>query len=250
MQRIIIYIGFCGVSFAQSPTEKALMLPSPVRLAGIVDDNRGQPLGDVWINHTGVRIENIRTDAQGHFDIKTRAPAIVFRKDGFESKYLRVSGEALGLAITLEPSTNRARACTSSSRCISLKGFMSWFCLPKVKGVNVTKQNNDVDYGQRVLWVTTQAGQEAIQHAAGGMWGDGWPLDQDVWSAVNYTETSYVDPDGFLIIDARGNSPDGTYWRVLGHAFETASYRHVSKEAAAILDRVLDGVCVQKLKLN
>ena len=220
------------------------MLPSPVRLSGVVTDNDGRPLSDVWINHTGVRLENVKTDSQGRFDIGTRAPAIVFRKHGFQSKYCRVSGDR-PLAVILTCPARRAKACGAFSNCVSLKGFMSWFCLLKVPGVTVSKQGNDIDYGQRLFWVRTQSGRAGIQHAAGPMWGPGLPFDEDVWAARDYAETTYIDSEGFSIIDARGKSIDGKCWRVLGHVFETASYRNVSEHDTRLLDRVLDGACVE-----
>lgn len=220
------------------------MLPSAVRLSGVVTDNGGTPLSDVWINHTGVRVENIKTDSHGRFDIETRAPAVVFRKNGFQSKYWRVSGDG-PVTVVLTGPAPQAKACRAVSSCLTIEGFMSAFCLPGIPGVNVGKQSNDIDYGQRFFWVKTQDGQAGIQHAAGGMWGPGLPLDEDVWSARDYMETTYIDREGFSIIDARGKSGDGKCWRVLGHAFETASYRNVSAQDASLLDRVLDGACVK-----
>jgi hypothetical protein len=70
------------------------------------------------------------------------------------------------------------------------------------------------------------------------------PLDEDVWSAAEYSETAYRDPDGFLIIDARRKSASGEYWRVLGHFGETASCRAVNEDQAGLLDKVLDSACV------
>jgi hypothetical protein len=74
--------------------------------------------------------------------------------------------------------------------------------------------------------------------------GHGRPSDELDWSAQNYVETSYRDPEGFLIIDARGKDIDGKCWHVLGHVFETAAYQNVPEEETSLLDRVLDGACV------
>jgi hypothetical protein len=70
------------------------------------------------------------------------------------------------------------------------------------------------------------------------------PFDQDVWSAIQYSETDYSEPDGFRIIDARGKNTNLEYWRVLGHFGETASYRKVSRNETGLLDKVLDSACV------
>jgi hypothetical protein len=238
-----------GLDLGQSQEERSLLLPSPVILAGVVSDSDGKPLSDVWINHTGRRTENLKTDAYGRFEITTRAPAVVFRKRGFQSRYWRVS-EDRNLTIALTGATPRAKTCRALSGCSSLKGFDSEFCLPIVPGVNVSKQGNDIDYGQRWFWIRTQSGKAGIQHASGPLWGSGLPFDENVWSARDYVETSYRDSAGFDILDARGKSPDGKCWRVLGRVFETAYYRDVPEKDAALLDRVLDGACIQPAKVE
>jgi hypothetical protein len=244
--RWLFCAALAGIALAQSPRERALMLPSPVRLTGVVRDNEGKALPGVWINHTGVRVENVKTDSQGRFDIQNWGPAIVFRKEGYQSKYWPVSGDR-EMAIALSGPAPRLKPCAAFSRCLGLSGFMSVFCLPKVRGVNVSKRNNDVDYGQRVFWIKTPDGVTGVQHAAGMMWG-GLPLDEDVWSARDYVERDYQDSEGFGILDARGKSAEGKCWRVLGRVFETASYRDVREQDTGLLDRVIDGACVEPIR--
>jgi len=219
------------------------MLPAPVKLTGVVTDNTGQPLKGVWIDHTGASVENIVTDSNGQFDIETRAPAVVFRQNGFKSKYWRV-GDTGHVKIVLDGPAPLFKECSTLSRCESIRGFHSTFCLPQIKGVHVSKQGNDVDYGQRSFWVTAPAGRVWLQHASGPMWGEGLPFNEQVWSAKDYAEMTYRDRDGFWIIDARGTSSYGLHWRLLGHPFETAEYRAIPEGSTALLDKVLDGACV------
>jgi hypothetical protein len=218
------------------------MLSEAVHLSGVVRDVGGKPLADVWINHATLDHPALKTNAKGHFDIETRAPAIVFRKDGFSGRYYRVDRNA-NLEITLERA-HPLTACSSSAACMSLKGFASIFCLPKVRGIKTLAQNNDIDYGTQWFVLRTSTGKKGIQHAAGPMWGMGL-LDEDVWSAVQYTETDYRDLEGFGVIDARGKSASGESWRVLGSFGESASYRMASEDEAKMLDRVLDGICLK-----
>jgi len=251
VSRYLCCAGLFGVAFAQSDKERALMLPLPVRISGVVTASDGKPLSDVWINHTGLRDKGgireviVRTDALGRFDIETRAPTVVFRAfRGYQSKYWRVS-ENRNLTITLASHVPPMKECRASFRFVSLNGWMGRFCFPKVHGVNVSKQGDDVDYGKRVFWVVTPGGKVAITHGSGLMWGSGTPFDEDVWSAREYVEETYSDREGVNISDARGKSADGKCWRVLGHAFESAAYRNVSEQDAALLDRVLDGARVK-----
>jgi Carboxypeptidase regulatory-like domain len=221
------------------------MLPAPVTFSGVVTDGSGAPITDVSIDHTGSRSGIVKTDSQGKFEITTRAPAVVFRKDGFQSRYLRVeAGKSVGLSIRLDGPAPEARECGTHFSCSSLKYFGSTFCLPKVRGVIFSNQSNDVDYGKRVFWIAATARKVGLLHGAGPMWGEGLPLDEDIWTATEYREMDYRDRDGFLIVDARGRSSDGKHWRELGHVFESASYRGVSDQDAILLDRLLDATCV------
>jgi hypothetical protein len=232
-----------GLAQVQTARENALFLLKPVHLSGIVMDSNGKPLQHVWINHDSLRERTVETDGEGRFDFVTQAPALVFRKAGFDASYYRVERDAT-LRLKLG-SAQRMLECPESSDCVSLKGFTSAFCLPKLRRIKITKQGNDIDYGQRWFVIHTATGKNGIQHAAGPMWGTGIPFDQDVWSAVEYTETDYQDLDGFLVVDARGKDAKGQCWRVLGHFGETASYRNVSSDDASTLDKVLDGVCLR-----
>lgn len=115
--------------------------------------------------------------------------------------------------IKLEPA-RQFPACRSSSDCVSLKDWPSRFWLQRVHGVKVTAQGNDIDYGQRWYLIQTPPGKRGIQ-------------------------TDYRDPEGFLVIDARGQSADGECWRLLGQLGETASYSEVTQDQAGLLDKLL-----------
>ena len=242
--RLICYVALCfGAANAQTMGNAAHLLERSVRLSGVVTDIGGEPLAGVSIDHTGIVGSTFRTNAQGRFAVQTRAPAIVFRKPGFEAKYYRMQRDAT-IEIMLKPVLSKLKACSSSSNCLSLDLFLSGFCLAKVRGVKATGQSNDIDYGQRQFSIQTPNGVKGIQHIAGPLWGEGLPLDEDVWSSVVYEEKDYLDGEGFRVLDARGTYPTGERWRVLGRAFETASYRNVSVDNARVLDKVLDGVCL------
>ncbi len=69
---------------------------------------------------------------------------------------------------------------------------------------------------------------------------DGLPLLGNVWDSVEYKETVYA-VAGLVILDARGKTNSGRSWRSLGRAGEYAAYRGYD----ALLDKVIDGVCIQ-----
>lgn len=231
--------------WAQS-RQQAYLLPAPVHLSGIVTDPDGKPLPETWIQHTGIKGQAVMTNAEGRFDVQIEVPAIVFRRKGFNGRYYRVTGDA-DIEIQLEPISRGLEACSPFANCARLDGFETVFCFPKVRGVRVTRRSYDIDYVKRYFLIRTTAGTaetRGIRHGGGPMWGDGAPQDEDVWSAVEYRETDYPDPEGLFIVDARGKAPDGKYWRVLGHSFESAAYRDLSADETPLLDKVLDGVCL------
>lgn len=241
---------FCAILWVAWQTDlhaqTVRSLPSAVTLSGVVTDGFGTPIANVRIDHSGSRSGVVKTDKEGRFEITTGAPAVVFRKAGLQSRYLRLEpGKTIGLLILLDSSALPAKECGNHVSCSSLKYFGSAFCLPRTRGVNVSKQVNDVDYGQRVFWVAGTGGKVGLRHAAGPLWGSGLPLDEQVWDASEYREIDYRDRDGQIIVDARGKSSSGKYWRQLGHSFESAWYRGVSDQDAIVLDRLLDGACVQ-----
>ena len=243
--RLAACAALVGSSVAQSPREKALLLPSEIHLSGVVTDSGGRPLADVWIDHSGT---SGKTDSEGRFDIRTRAPAVVFRSRGFQSKYYRLTGDVT-LAVALDGPTSPLQQCGACTNCVPLEGSRGVLCLPRVRGVHVSALGNDIDYGKRWFWIKTRTGKKTgIQHAAGGMWGSGLPFDEDVWSAREYRETDYRDASGLRVIDARGKNADGTCWRMLGKFGETASYRNVPAEDTPLLDEVLDGATVRPVQ--
>jgi hypothetical protein len=109
--------------------------------------------------------------------------------------------------------------------------------------VKATRQARDIDYGARNYYIETDQGPRGIRHGSGPMWSFGIPLDSDVWRTENYEEVRY-DLHGVTIIDARGKLANGNRWRYLGMAGESASYSDVDEATAKILDRFLDGACV------
>lgn len=245
---ILMLLGLTALaSFAEGQTikKRGELSVFITRLTGRVTDRQGNPLAEVHIDHTGVtRPPFPVTDAQGRFAVETRASAVVFRKNGFEGQYYPLERDAIAVELKLQ-AARPAKACSPGRSCLSVEGLLPTFCLPRVRGIRVTKQGNDIDYGYRFHLVETPQGEQGIQHAAGPLWGSGMPLDDDVWTSVEYQETDYRDAEGYMLIDARGRSAQGECWRVVGHAFETAAYRRVSPETAKKLDRVLDGVCVR-----
>ncbi|HWC96983.1 MAG TPA: hypothetical protein VG456_09545 [Candidatus Sulfopaludibacter sp.] len=106
-------------------------------------------------------------------------------------------------------------------------------------------QGHDIDYGVRNYMISAANEHTGITHGSGPMWSFGRPVDTDVWKSVDYSEAIYV-TDKLVILDAHGRTSDGKRWRYLGKFGESASYSGVTADAARLLDRVLDGMCVRR----
>jgi len=78
---------------------------------------------------------------------------------------------------------------------------------------------------------------------------DGLPALSYVWQSVLYKETVY-EVSRLVILDAKGTSSSGRMWHFLGRDGEYAGYndyRSLESKDAALLDKVLDGVCIRSL---
>jgi len=159
---------------------------------------------------------------------------------------MRTSG-TVQTRIILDPavSAGAPKFCPASSQCESIDGWGAGFCFPRIEGVQPSGQGHDIDYGVRNYIITAANEPTGIRHGSGPVWSFGRPVDTDVWKSVEYSEVIYV-ADKLAILDARGRTPDGKRWRYLGRFGESASYSGVGDDAAQLLDRVLDGMCVRR----
>jgi len=76
------------------------------------------------------------------------------------------------------------------------------------------------------------------------MWGPGAPEDEEVWRSVVYNESAY-ELGRATVIDARGELPNGNWWRSVGRLGESAAYYDVNESTAHIFDQMLDGACLK-----
>lgn len=201
-------------------------------VSGVVTDQSGKPIEGARIDHTGVAVINApalsnadsadvqKTDAAGRFKIKTQAPAIVIRKPGYESQRLFIKANAT-VHVVLR-SIPRASCKVSPA--------------PRWK----KRQANDIDYIGAWFVVKTKEGEKGIISGRGPSYSWGAPSDGDVWTSVDYYEVMY--PDG--VIDARGHTSDGKYWRLKAVFGAAAQYYGVDAAIAQALDCVMDTIHV------
>jgi hypothetical protein len=205
-------------------------------ISGTVTDISGKPIKNVRVDHIGKIVvvpatslglepspDEIRTNADGRFQVKTDSPAIVIRTPGYESHRVRVAGDA-EIQITLQ-------RIKTTSRCkLELP--------PAVK----TKKGNDIDYSATWFYIETKDGPRGIIRGSGPSYSWGAPSDSHVRTSVEYFEV--MDESG--MIDASGHSSDGKYWRSQSIFGAAAQYYDVNRETAEQLDCVMDRVPLKR----
>jgi len=221
-----------------------VLLSEAVHIVGTVSDEEGKPIAGARIDHSGELLHLYQTDADGRFDLLTRAPAVVIRKDGFRGVLARTQqvGE---IHVTLQRAVHDRPFPTCSGR--GRFGVGPWLetslWFARLPGVTAGRIVHDVDYAARSYSVASGSTSSVIQHGAGAMWGS-LPPDSDVWSSVTYTEDVWIGPE-FFILRAGGKFEDSNRWGFIGSWGETASYSNVDEKTAKKLDQFLDTACVQ-----
>ncbi len=218
-----LYIGvILSAHCVEAQTWQELLLPDPLTIQGVVTDPDGIAIPGVRIDHTDDRQHSHETDPAGQFRLQTAAPALVFRKSGYQSEWVRTQGGP-EMKITLHKLSQSGGlpACSTTGRYERLEGWGASFQFLKAPGVKASPQS----------------------HGSGPAWGIGIPLDPDVWRSVSYAEVTFQSAN-VTVIDARGQFANGNRWRSLGKLGESAGYSDVEPSTAEILDRFLEGACL------
>jgi hypothetical protein len=234
---------FAGVAAPQRLTwyEKLLLLQAPQTVSGVVLDDSGHPVAGAHIDHSDVQArEQLFSDDRGRFQLRTRAPAVIVRKLGYDGRLVRLSNSLL-IRVVLHRATRRLPDC--AARCLSLETSAGAFCLPTVAGVQAGEQGRYEDTFVRAFTLPHGSSAAEMLHGAGPHWSLGIPYTGDVWESSDYAEHTYA-ASGSDVIDARGTAPGGKRWRFLGRYGESVSYYEADPATAAAFDRTLDGVCL------
>jgi hypothetical protein len=240
---------FLAVAWINGQPISDLLLPQSHHIVGMVVDAEGKPVAEAQIEHSNDRRQAHQTDANGRFELDTKAPSIVIRKARFRSELVRTQ-DATEIRITLQKRTGN-QLFPSCSRTVQYEGVNGWepsFQFPKVAGITASIQGNDSDYGARNYYINTAQGLKGIRHGSGAMWTFGMPIDQDVWRSVRYEEVNY-NFASLTIMDARGQFQNGNRWRYLGKFGESASYSDVDTPTAKALNGFMDGACMKPASL-
>lgn len=217
-------------------------------LSGIVVDIDGKPVEGVRIDHASMQGFGDRSsDRDGHFVVGTSSRPVVFRKPGYQGQMIPPSSAA-NLRIVLKSATKEFPVCKTLRDYNGINDGTPGLYFPEVDGVSADARGSDADYVTRGYSVKTKGGWKGIVHGRGSAWSFGIPTSMDVWESAEYSDTSYPEISFMqghtTIVDARGKTRSGKFWRYLGLFGESAAYRDVDEPTARILDRVIDGACL------
>ena len=216
-----------------------------VQVRGIVLDSSGKALQDVEIDHLTEDDTHVMSQRDGRFRFKTYAPAVVFRKKGFESQLQRIPshGGSLRVVLQMADDPEALPVCERGARCSLILGDKGFFCLAKVDGVQENKGEWDTDAFEKQFVAQTPSGFASMTHGAGTSWGDATPPSWLVWRSVEFREKRLLARDQ-VVFDSRGVSSDGKMSRHFGVEGQTVFYGEVEPAAASLFDRVIDGICL------
>lgn len=230
---VLAALGMCGE-----------LLPKPRHVQGVVVDQKGRPISGAWVYQNHDHYSARMSDERGHFDLNTNSTVLVIRKAGFHSGILRASEANLFSVVLL--TTGRPKpypTCPADGSAEGIGGIFN-FQIPASSGLKVSEVNYGVDSHSRSYGADASKGTKGILHGIGSAWSFGFPSDQEIWSSTRYEETTFQ-IGRYPIVDGKGQTKDGNWWRYLGWAGESASYSHMNEKAAKLLDQVLDSACLK-----
>ena len=231
-------------------------------IKGMVADVEGQPISGAYVDFQGgPAFWGQQTDADGRFQIETSGLFAVVRRVNYRSERIQTD-TSRGVRVTLRPAGRRIALCSINREC-----DLGSFCFPSVGGVSRGNITSDIDYHERTYWVARTKGGfpgfwqgllwlrpwQGMSHGVGPSYTRGVPNLRDVVQSAAYDEVGLTldgDSSGIEnpigIVDAKGTDVNGKRWRYLGVVAESAQYRDMPADAARLLDRVLDGVCIRQ----
>lgn len=212
-------------------------------VAVTVLDEAGRPLSEARIDHTEAAFGQYVTNEQGQAVLSTTFLAVVVRKAGYRSEFVRLPEQG-GVQVTLHAETPHPfAACPGQSLTNASRIAMR---MPVSKEVMHSKKF--LLDTTRLHWYRLKKSKDAPQiiYSLGDLAGNGLPETSDIWQAARYSETVRTFQE-VLFIDARGEDSEGRRWRVITRPGESITYGFADAAAAATYDKFLDAVCLAPL---
>lgn len=243
--RALLLAALLAISKLHSQPVDPLLLPESRHIFGIVVDSSGNPIPDAAIVYTGK--PRVETDAEGKFELDTRAPGFIVGKLGYRGALVRTeTTDAPRITLQRVKETMVLSTCPTMAGRIGLKWGNSRFLFPKIRGM-VAGPEGRGDHGSgRTYSIKGGQGPQGIGHIQGVQMGEG-PGEREIWRSRKFDEIDYAS-GGETAYDMRGEFTNGNRWRCLGRFLESACYSDVDPAAAKVFDRFLDGACLAPVR--
>jgi hypothetical protein len=242
--RLLLVVAWLALAVYAQDGPAKLLLRNQVHVRGFVVDGARAPISDVRIDHIALTSDFATTDSSGHFEFEAKGSAVVFRKKGWASRLVRVTGTSGEIRIVLDrtndpeplPNCNKKIQCGTTP--------LGNFCFPKVHGVRMGESVPTLDTLEQRFSIHAWLGPDKTMfHGAAPNWGGPEPLAREIWDSVEFSEVRR-DSLRHMVLDSRGKTSDGKLWRAIGQSGESVSYFGQDLKDAMLFDRVLDGLCV------
>jgi hypothetical protein len=218
-----------------------LLLPESRHIFGIVVDSSGSPIPDAAVVYTGG--PRVDTNAEGRFELDTRAPQFIIVKPGYRGALVRTeTTDAPRITLQRLKETMVFPTCPTTAGRVGLKWGNARLLFPKIRGMIAGPEGRGDHCSWRTYSIKPGQGPPVIGHIQGVQMGGG-PSDREIWRSRTYEDIDYTVGDE-VVFDIRGEFANGNRWRCLGRFLESACYSDVDPAAAKIFDRFLDGACL------
>src|SRR5580692_11687820 len=156
-------------------------------LSGTVTDAAGKPIPDARVDHISSKAPvsvvvavgappvtgEVRSDADGRFEVTTEVAAVVVRKAGYTSQRILINGDN-SVNIVLQPIHER------------------WACKVSPRPQSKAAPANDVDFTGRRFYLKTKDGRTiGFMSGSGPTYSFGAPSNSEVWKSTEYREVMY-----------------------------------------------------------
>ncbi len=216
---------------------------SAQRLTGSVKSASGRPLAEVFVFPNRSPGDIAETDERGTFSVPRFETVIVFRRDGFRPLTKIVNPTITNLDVVLEDAVATQwllPRCTANDKRKRV-GFTLRLRVPKEA---IARKGRDADYEDLAIGYGPKSTRVWLTGITGPYSGAfGFPPYAWILNATEFSERSYK-AGNIEGADLRGRLRDGTYWRYVGRLTESIEYSGLSKQQAALFDRIIDGACV------
>lgn len=209
---------------------------------GFVTTTDGAPIQDVLVIASDQSFGGWgETKEDGSFSLMHAGQFVSFRHPRFKPALVRVSSWSEPLRVQLEPAdeTMRLKSCAIRSN-----NSREWIGV--LLRMRRAKKTRGPVHGEHDSHWYVKNGKDTLHVVDGYLWHAGLPPEQTLLESEHITVTGWTS-DAMAILDLKGRTTNGTYWRWIGMPLAAAiEYRASSQSSAAYFDGLISAsMCIR-----